>query len=65
MVLKDPINGAWRETGRLFHSDGTATANARRPNELDVRWVTQSPLADERRLDLHSTFVHGVTEDDM
>ena len=41
-------DGAWqRETGSLFHSDGPATANAHRPNELDIlasHWVQSRPL---------------------
>ena len=46
--VADPIDGAWRrETGSLFHSDGPATANTHRPNELDIlasRWVQSQPL---------------------
>ena len=46
--VTDPIDGARRrETGSLFHSDGPATANAHRPNELDIlasRWMQSQPL---------------------
>jgi len=42
------VSDDWMSTGRLFHTSGPATANARLPNLTHVLGTRRSPRAAER-----------------